>query len=314
MTFPWGNTRPFNSLADQNKQKYGSRIQKVSINAGFTCPNRDGTIARGGCTFCNNSGFSPSYCNDGESITSQIEKGIKFLLHRYKRAKIFVAYFQSFSNTYDSIEVLKTRYEEALSHPLISGITIGTRPDCIDKAKLDYIASLAQEKIISIEFGVETCNDKTLIKINRGHTFQQSVAAIKMSAGRNIHTGIHLIIGLPGEDKNELLRQSRIISDLPINSVKFHQLQIVKDTAMAREYSEFPERFSLFEPDEYVTLACDYLENLRPDIAIERFAGEVPPDYNIVQSWKGLRSDMIMKMIETEFNKRGSWQGKNYSP
>jgi len=300
-------------MADQNKQKFGTRIQKVSVNAGFTCPNRDGTVSTGGCTFCNNSGFSPSYCQLGDSITLQINKGIKFLKHRYKRANIFVAYFQSFSNTYGSLDVLKSRYEEALSHPMISGITIGTRPDCIDEKVLDYIASLAEKHLISIEYGVESCYDETLQRINRGHTFSQSLRAIEMTALRGIHTGIHLIIGLPGESRKMILEQSDIISTIGVNSIKFHQLQIVKNTHMAGEFAQYPERFYIFSPEEYVSIICDFVEHLRPDIAIERFAGEVPPGFNIMQSWKGLRSDMIIKMVEIELNNRKTWQGKNWS-
>jgi uncharacterized protein len=312
MMFPWGNTRPFHSLADYYKQRYGSRIQKVSIHAGFTCPNRDGTKGTGGCTFCNNRGFNPSYCHEEGSITEQIETGLRFLKKRYKRAQVFVAYFQAYSNTYDEIQVLRMLYGEALAHPGISGLSIGTRPDCVDDEKLDYLAELNQKYIISVEYGVESCNEDTLQRINRGHTFTESVEAIKKTASRGLHTGIHLIMGLPGESREQMLGQSQIISQLPVNSVKFHQLQIVNDTPMADEYLNYPDNFQFFEPGEYVDFMVSFLENLRPDIAIERFAGEVPPEYNLRKSWKGLRSDQVIIMIEKELQQRNTWQGKNY--
>ena len=312
MIYPWGNTRRFHSLADNYKQRYGSRIQKVSVNAGFTCPNRDGTKGYGGCTFCNNEGFNPSYCHDESSVKEQIDKGLSFLKKRYRRAQIFVAYFQAYSNTYADIEVLKHKYEQAFSHPEISGLSIGTRPDCIDNDKLDYLEELAEKYIISVEYGVESCYEDTLIKINRGHSFEDSVRAIEQTAAKNIHTGIHLIIGLPGESRKRMLEQSNIISTLPINSVKFHQFQIVKGTTMAEDYAKHPEKFSFFEPEEYVDFMVEFLEKLRPDIAIERFAGEVPPEYNLRKTWGGLRSDQIIIMIEKELEKRNTWQGKKY--
>lgn len=314
MIYSWGNSRPFHSLADYYKQRFGSRIQKVSVHAGFTCPNRDGTVGTGGCTFCNNNGFSPSYCHEGSSITDQIEKGLEFLKKRYRHAQIFVAYFQAYSNTYDDIKTLNERYREALSHPGIDGLSIGTRPDCIDDEKLDYLAELAKEKIISIEYGVESCYEESLLRINRGHTFTDSVNAIHKTSKRGLHTGIHLIIGLPGEDRRKMLDQSHIISGLPIHSIKFHQLQIVEDTTMAQEYKSHPENFDFFEPEEYIDFMVEFIENLRPDIAIERFAGEVPPKYNLRKSWKGLRSDQVTKLIEDRLIDLNTWQGKNYRP
>ncbi len=313
MIYTWGNSRRFHSLADQNRQLYGSRIQKVSVDAGFTCPNRDGTKGTGGCTFCNNKGFSPSYCHEEPSITNQINNGLKFLKNRYRKVKIFIAYFQAYSNTYDSLDVLKKRYEEALSHPGISGISIGTRPDCISSEILDYLAKLSKNQIVQVEYGVESCYEETLKRINRGHTFEESVNAIKETTDRGLQTGIHLIIGLPGENRNQMLDQSKIISKLPIHSVKFHQLQIVKNTAIAQEYLEYPEHFNLFSVQEYVQFMVDFLENLNPDIAIERFAGEVPPQYNMRESWNGLRSDQIIGRIEKMLEEKKSWQGKYYT-
>ncbi|MFW6223138.1 MAG: TIGR01212 family radical SAM protein, partial [Bacteroidota bacterium] len=219
MTYLWGNNRRFFSYTDYCKKKYGSRIQKVSVNAGFTCPNRDGSKGTGGCSFCNNQGFSPSYCHEDHNIGEQIEKGLKFIRKRYKKAKLFIAYFQSYSNTYDTLPILNQRYLEALNYPGISGISVGTRPDCIDEEKLDFLAELSQKYIVNLEYGVESCYEDTLLRINRGHTFKDSVRAIELTAGKGIHTGIHMIIGLPGESKAQILKQSEIISKLPVNSV-----------------------------------------------------------------------------------------------
>ncbi len=313
MEYPWGNTRRFHSLADFYRQRFGSRIQKVSVHAGFTCPNRDGTVGTGGCTFCNNSGFSPSYCHQESTITQQIDTGLNFLKKRYKKAQLFVAYFQAYSNTYEDIEVLHKRYQQALDHPGISGLTIGTRPDCVDEQKLDLLAKLAEKYIINVEYGVESCYEDTLVRINRGHTFVDSMKAIEQTASRGLHTGIHLIMGLPGESRADILEQSRIISKLPIHSVKFHQLQIVKDTPMAEEFIKHPERFHFFEPDEYAEFIVKFIETLRPDIAIERFAGEVPPQYNLRESWSGLRSDQLLLLIEKKLQEKNTWQGKYYS-
>lgn len=308
--YPWGNTRRFNSWREYCQAKYGGRIQKVVVNAGFSCPNRDGTVGVGGCTFCNNEGFSPSYCHDGESIIQQIDLGINFLDSRYKNPEKYVVYFQSYSNTHASIEVLQQRYEQALSHPRIMGLVIGTRPDCVDEQKLAYLAKLSETKLVSVEYGLESCYNKTLKRINRGHTFEQSMEAIQMTANHGLHTGVHVIFGLPGETPQMMLEQASIISRLPINSIKFHQLQIVKGTAMEREYIDNPSDFNFFSLKEYIDFITTFVERLNPKITIERFSGEVPPRLNAGPSWGKLRSDQVMLLIEKEFIARDSWQGK----
>jgi len=312
MTYLWGNNRRFFSFTDYCKKKYGSRIQKVSVNAGFTCPNRDGSKGTGGCSFCNNQGFSPSYCHDDYDIDEQIEKGLSFIRKRYKKAKLFIAYFQSYSNTYDTLPILRQRYHQALAHPFVSGISVGTRPDCIDEEKLDFLGELSEKYIVNVEYGVESCYEDTLLRINRGHTFKDSVRAIEQTASRGIHTGIHMIIGLPGETKEQILQQSEIISTLPVNSVKFHQLQIVSETAMAKDYYNNPGQFHFFEPAEYANLMAEFIARLRPDISIERLAGEVPPGYNLRTSWKGIRSDEMIRLIEQQLEVKNLWQGKYY--
>ncbi len=291
------------------RNRYGTRLQKLSVNAGFSCPNRDGTVGLGGCTFCDNDAFSPAYCRPDKSVTEQIEQGLRFIRKRYPRATLFVAYFQSFSNTWAPLETLKTVYQEALAHPAVSGLVIGTRPDCVDAAKLDYLAELSKAHIVKLEFGIESCHDESLRRINRGHGFTDSVQAIRMAAERNITVGAHMIFGLPGESREIMLDQVHEINGLPIQTIKFHQLQIVKGTLMEREYAENPGDFQLFAPEEYVDFVCEYIARLRPDIAIERLSGEVPPQYNAGKKWNGIRADKMIAMVEQALEEKQLHQG-----
>lgn len=310
LNFPWNHSRRFNAFTNFCQQKFGERIQKLSVNAGFTCPNRDGTVASNGCTYCNNAAFNPSYCTVEKSITQQIAEGIEFHTKRYRKAGKYLAYFQTYSNTHADIEILKSKYEEALSCSSIAGLVIGTRPDCVDNAKLDYLQKLSEKYFISVEYGVESCNNGTLEKINRGHTFDQSVKAIEETASRGIHTGIHLIFGLPGESREEMLEEASIISKLPISTIKFHQLQIIKDTAMAAEYTANPEHFHIFHLDEYIEFIIDFAERLNPKIMIERFTAEVPPRFLVKGGFGLLRTDQILQRIEKRMEERATWQGR----
>ncbi len=310
--YSWGNSRRFHSLTDAMRKRHGSRLQKISVNAGFSCPNRDGTVGLGGCTFCDNTAFSPSYCLPEMSVTDQINKGLAFIKRRYPRATLFVAYLQSFSNTWAPISKLREIYSEALSHPDISGMVIGTRPDCVDEEKLDYIASLAGNHFIKVEYGLESCHDDSLKRINRGHDYAESVKAIEMTAARGITTGAHLVFGLPGEGRSQMLDQVHKINKLPINTIKFHQLQIVKNTPMEREYLANPDDFNLFELDDYVDFVTEFIARLRPDIAIERFAGEVPPSLNIGKRWEGVRSDRLIALVEKKLEQKQLHQGMLY--
>lgn len=312
MAYPWGTDRRFNAWSDQSRKRYGTRLQKISVNAGFSCPNRDGTVGIGGCSFCNNEGFSPSYCKPEKSITQQIDQGLAFIRKRYPRAGKFLAYFQAYSNTYGSLEDLKKIYEQALDHPHISGLVIGTRPDCVDEEKLDYFATLAGHYFVKLEYGVESCYDDTLQRINRGHGFEQSRRAIAMTAERGIMTGIHMIFGLPGETRKQMLDQVTMLNQLPIQTIKFHQLQIVKGTAMASEYAMFPERFRLFELEEYVDFIVSFIERLRSDVSVDRLSGEVPPRLIEGKRWENVRSDNFMQMVERKMIERDTFQAKLY--
>ncbi len=307
--YSWGNKRRYHSLTDAMRKRYGTRLQKLSVNAGFSCPNRDGTVGVGGCTFCDNDAFSPAYCRPDKSVTEQIDRGLSFIKRRYPRATLFVAYFQSFSNTWAPLERLRKVYREALAHPSVSGLVIGTRPDCVDAEKLDYLAALGREHIIKMEFGIESCDDHSLKRINRRHGFSDSVKAIHMAAERNITTGAHLIFGLPGESRKQMLEQVYEINKLPINTIKFHQLQIVKGTAMAIEYDENPGDFHLFDAEAYVAFVCEYIARLRPDIAIERLSGEVPPQFNAGKKWDGIRADNMIAMVEQALEEKQLHQG-----
>jgi len=310
--FVWNHPRRFNAYANYFRQHFGERVQKLSIDAGFTCPNRDGSVSIGGCTYCNNDAFNPSYCLPEKSVIQQIEEGIEFHTKRYRRAEKYLAYFQAFSNTYAPLNELEKIYDEALNHPSIAGLVIGTRPDCMDEEKLDYFAEISKKKYLIIEYGIESCYNKTLQAINRGHNFELLVEILELTASKGIKTGGHLIFGLPGETKQEMLAEAEILSKLPLNNIKFHQLQIIKNTAMERQYLEYPDSFSFFELDEYIEFMVDFLERLNPLFVVERFAGEVPPRFLAGPGWGLIRNDQILQKIEKRLEERDTWQGKLY--
>jgi len=301
------------SFAHLVKTRYGGRLQKVVLDAGFGCPNRDGALGSGGCTYCLNEAFHPAYSRPEIGLHQQIDEGILFHRKRYARAKGFLAYFQSYSNTYAPLERLKQVYEEALSHPQIIGLTIGTRPDCVDAQKLDYLAELSRKYLIFIEYGIESCYDHTLCRIRRGHTFEQAREAVVESAIRGLHTGAHFIFGLPGETKEEMMRTASMISALPLTSVKFHQLQIIKGTQMELEYQQYPHDFASFTLPEYIDFFVDYLEQFNPHIAIERFAGEVPPRFVSETPWGLIRYADLVKILEKRLEERNTQQGAKYA-
>ncbi|MDW7695712.1 TIGR01212 family radical SAM protein [Flammeovirgaceae bacterium SG7u.111] len=309
MEFPWQHERRFNAYSNYLKRVFGGRIQKVSIDAGFTCPNRDGSKGNGGCTFCFNDSFTPSYCSESDGISDQIEKGIEFHKKRYRKSTNFLAYFQAFSNTYKPLEELKEIYSEALAQPEIMGLVIGTRPDCIDNEKLDYLAKLAEKHYITVEYGIESVYDKTLRRINRGHTFAESEKAIRATSQRGIRTGGHLIFGLPGESQKDMLESAKIISELPLHSIKFHQLQIIKGTRMGANYKRNTSDFELFDLPDYLDFIKSYLEQLPPSLVIERIAGESSPELNLGRNW-GMRYHQVLTLFERLLEKENTWQGR----
>lgn len=277
-------------------ERYGMRLQRLTLDGGFTCPNRDGTLGTGGCTFCNNAAFHPSY-TQGKSIPEQIDAGIAFHSARGRKADGYLAYFQAFSNTYAPIDVLRERYEAALSHPAVRGLVIGTRPDCIDTEKLDYLSSMRERgKIVEVEYGIESVYDLTLQRINRGHDFACTRRAVMETASRGLATGGHIILGLPGETREMLLQEAEILSALPLDYLKFHQLQILKGTPMASEYKERPGDFLRPGPQEYIDLLAEMITRLRPDIAIACIASSVPPSFTDAP-WGLLRHDELVRRL-----------------
>ncbi len=304
------NGKPYNSYNEYFKRTFGYRVQKVSIDAGFTCPNRDGTIALGGCSYCNNDAFNPSYCQPSKPIYNQLIEGIEFHKIRYRRAQKYLAYLQTYSNTYASIDELKTIYHQALAHPDVIGLIIGTRPDCIDDQKLDLIAEISKTHYVMIEYGIESIYNSTLDRINRGHSWEQSQRAIVQTVSKGIKTGAHIIFGLPGETRDMMLDSVKKISELPLTTIKFHQLQIIKKTVMAAEFLEDPDSFNLFKLEDYIDFIVSFIERLNPEFIIERFTGEVPPRYLVTPPWGQLRSDQVAVMIVEEMNKRKTWQGR----
>ncbi|WP_418991014.1 TIGR01212 family radical SAM protein [Alistipes sp.] len=314
MNYPWGDTRRFNSYAGYFRRLMGGRIQKISVDAGFTCPNRDGTIARGGCTFCNNGAFTPSYCMTGRSIGEQIEEGIAFHRNRYRTAQRYLVYFQSFSNTYAPLARLRDLYAEALAHPQVAGLVVGTRPDCVDPAKLDLLASLARDRYVAVEYGIESTFDATLRAVNRGHDFAAARRAVELSAERGLAVGAHFILGLPGETDQMLLEQVDRINALPLTTVKFHQLQIFRDTPMAREFDADPARFRFRTLDEYLDLVVEILRRLRSDLVVERFASEAPPRYHYGPNWGLVRNEQLWALLEKRLAARNTYQGEIFIP
>lgn len=324
--FPDG--KRYNSFVGYFRKKYGERLQKVVLDAGFSCPNRDGTVGRGGCTYCDNAAFHPGYSTSGKSLLTQMDEGIEFHKVRYRTTEHYLAYFQSYSNTYAPLPRLRQLYGEVLSHPDVVGIVIGTRPDCVDEDKLDYLSGLAKGEvmpdwertmadgtvrrapIVIVEYGVESCYDTTLLRINRGHDFGTAERAIRMTAERGLDVGIHMILGLPGETRQMMLDACSVLNELPVRSVKFHQLQIVKGTVMEKEYEERPEDFVRFGLDEYLEFFIDILERLRPDIYIERIAGEVPPRFVAETPWGLIRNAELLRMLDARLELRDTWQGK----
>lgn len=287
------------------------KVQKISINAGFTCPNRDGSIGVGGCTYCNNQTFNPEYCKTDRSITQQLEEGKLFFSRKYPQMK-YLAYFQAYTNSYGRLDELIKKYEEALAVEDVVGIVIGTRPDCMPKELLDYLEGLNKRTFLCVEYGVESIYEDTLVRINRGHSYPTSIRAIQQTAERGIDVGTHLILGLPGESKEMMLHEADELSKLPIKTLKLHQLQLIRGTRMAHEYEQQPENFHLFSADEYVELIIDFIERLRPDIILDRFVSQSPKSLLIAPDW-GLKNFEFTEKIKRRLVERDTWQGKCYN-
>jgi len=293
------------------KSIFSERVQKISLDTGFTCPNRDGSKGVGGCTYCNNNTFNPDYCEPEKSIQQQLEEGVSFFSSKYKTQQ-YLAYFQAYTNTYADLDALRKMYTDAVRFPGVIGLVIGTRPDCVNEAIISILEEIAKTHYVSLEFGVESTLNRTLDLVNRCHTFEETVAAYEMAKNRGIHLGAHMILGLPGETREEMLNHAIELSKLPINSLKLHQLQIVKHTLMAFQYKNTPEMFNLFKLNDYIDFITDFIGYLRPDIIIERFTSESPTDLLIAPKWGGLKNFEIVAKIEKRLEEKDTWQGKFY--
>lgn len=301
----------YNDLSAYLSAHFPYKVQKISLNAGFTCPNRDGTVGYGGCTYCNNQTFNPAYCKTEKTVTEQLEEGKQFFARKYPEMK-FLAYFQAYTNTYAELEELKRKYEEALQVKDVVGIVIGTRPDCMPDTLLDYLEELNQRTFLIVEYGVESTDNDTLKRINRGHTFEVAEEAIRKTAARGIRVGAHIILGLPGEMNEQLIEQAGVLSRLPLTTLKLHQLQLIKGTRMAHEFEMQSEDFHLYSADEYIDLVIDYVEHLRPDLVLERFVSQSPKELLIAPDW-GLKNHEFTDKVKKRMRERDAWQGKKYA-
>ncbi len=310
MQYDWETSKRYNDYSSYIKRTFGERVQKVSVNAGFTCPNRDGSKGTGGCAFCNNSTFNPSYCGPELSIVEQIDKGISFFRPKYQTQQ-YLAYFQAYSNTYGETAYLLEQYQEALNHPKVTGIVLGTRPDCISDDLLATLKEWRKDYYIAIELGAESTSDDTLSQINRGHSYAETVDAARRISAVGIPVGMHLILGLPGENREQLLQHAKEVSQLPISFLKLHQLQIVKGSAFANIFDTNPDYFRLYTAEEFIELVVDFLELMSPRIVMERFISQAPHDLLIAPRW-GLKNFEFVAKVEKRLAERESWQGKKY--
>jgi len=300
-----------NTYSDYFRRNFGGRVQKITIDAGFTCPNRDGTCGTGGCTFCNNRAFNPSYNHPGKAIAEQIRQGMAFHRKRYRKATRYLAYFQAYTNTYAQLENLVDVYDQALAIPGVMGIVVGTRPDCVDDSILDYFKELSERCYVTVEYGIESVFNRTLLRVNRGHDVEKSLWAVSETAGRGVRVGGHVMIGLPGETREDFLEMATELSRWPLDNIKFHQLQLIRGTAMAQEYLEKPQDFESFSMESYLRLMMEIIERLNPAMVVERIAGEVTPGMSIREGW-GIRYDGVLKAFEQLLAENDSWQGKQY--
>lgn len=305
------NKLRYNDFSTFMSRHFPYKVQKLSVNAGFTCPNRDGVKGFGGCTYCNNQTFNPVYCRTEKTVRVQLEEGKQFFSRKYPQMK-YLAYFQAYTNTYGELENLKRMYEEALEVDGVVGLVIGTRPDCMPNDLLDYLEGLAKNTFLMVEYGIESTDDATLMRINRGHDFACAREAVERTAARGILTGGHVILGLPGEEREGLMKQAATLSQLPLTTLKMHQLQLIKGTRMAHEYEQEPTDFHLFTADEYIDLVIDYVEHIRPDMVLERFVSQSPKELLIAPDW-GLKNHEFTARVKKRMVERDAWQGKKYN-
>lgn len=302
--------RPYYDFGAFLRQYFPFKVQKIAVNAGFTCPNRDGSKGVGGCTYCNNQTFNPQYCSTGLSVTRQIEEGKAFFRRKYPQMK-FLAYFQAYTGTYADLPRLRALYEEALACNDVVGLIVGTRPDCMPDTLLDYLSDLSRRTFVLIEYGAETCHDATLALINRGHSWADTALAVNRTARSGILCGLHLILGLPGEDRRMILETADAVSALPVNTLKLHQLQLVRGTRLARQVADGTLSVPSWTPEEYITLCLDFIARTRPGIAFERFVSQSPDSLLISPRW-GLKNYEFANLLDRTIRRSGIVQGMNF--
>lgn len=300
------NALPYRDFGSWLHAQFPFKVQKIAVDAGFSCPNRDGRISTGGCSFCDNRTFNPSYCDRRCTVTEQLEEGKRFFARKYPDMR-YLAYFQAFTNTYAPLQHLQQLYEEALSVDGVVGIVVGTRPDCVSDELLDYLSALRERCFVLVEYGIESANDQTLLRINRGHSFDCCRDAVRRTKERGLLTGGHVILGLPGEDAEESLRQAPIVSSLPLDILKIHQLQVIRGTRLADEYAG--EGFHVYSLDEYLDLVAHYVEHLRPDLILERFVSQSPPELLVAPRW-GIKNHEFTHKLLRRMQQLGTWQGR----
>ncbi|HNQ69420.1 MAG TPA: TIGR01212 family radical SAM protein [Bacteroidales bacterium] len=308
----YNNILPWNDYSTYVKSIFGCRVQKISVDAGFTCPNRDGTLSSEACIYCTNESFSPFYCNPKLSVSEQLNKGIAFFSPKYKTQK-YLAYFQSYTNTYKDVKTLKKLYLEALSVDGVIGLVIATRPDCIDEKILTMLSEISRDNYINIEFGAESTNDNTLNFINRSHSWQQTIDAVELTNKYGINSGLHIILGLPGETENDFSDHAKKISTLPIKTLKIHQMQVLKGTKLESVFNNNPGIFFDLNLHNYKRIIINFLELLNPEIIIERFTSESPKHLLIYPDWKGKKNFEISHIVAAEMKKLNSYQGRQYN-
>ncbi len=297
------------SFGEYLKETFAKKVYKVNVDAGFTCPNRDGTVGRGGCIYCNNDSFRPSSCNHQKSISEQIRNGIEYLKKRYK-AKAFLVYFQPYTNTYANLDVLERLYREALSNPDVIGLSIGTRPDCIDEDKLNLLKDLSKKHMIIVEYGLQSIYEKSLKYINRGHDYETFLKAVYATYEKGILVGAHIIVGIPTETREESLAMADEINRHPIRFLKIHQLQVIKNTPLAHIYEK--DKFPVFEYEEYLDFVVDFLERLSPEVVIQRLFATSPEEILIAPKWNHTKQE-ILRDIDKRLEERNACQGSKCS-
>lgn len=299
----------FKSNSNYIRETFGERVQKISINTGNSCPNRDGTKGIGGCTYCNINSIRPGYAFSKKSVTTQIKEGIVFFSHKNNTQK-YLVYFQSYTNTFGNIKELISDYQEALQYPGVVGLVIATRPDCLPTEVVEYLNALSEKTYISVELGIESTKEETLLKINRCHTYTETIYAFNLLSNKKINLGGHIIIGFPWESKEDILNHAKRISQLPIKLLKIHHLQILKNTQLAKEYETV--NYKLLTVEEHLDLVIEFIEHLRPDIVVQRFIAESPRNVLIAPQWNGIRNRDFTTMVENKMRELGTWQGKKH--